>query len=208
MLEKEIPDYNLFLVCKKLNKKAFREQLKEGYSLRNCREDEFETWKKFPFDTEKEAKEYDTFMQDFFEKNYQKKWELFLKQCKFICDKNDKPVATGFVWKYRDKYMSVHWLKTLKEEEGKGLGRYLLTQILKSVEAKDYPIYLHTQPGSFKAIKLYSDFGFELIKEPKVIDKRRNEFKEALPILKEFMKAEDYEKLKFCNIDNKFKKVN
>jgi ribosomal protein S18 acetylase RimI-like enzyme len=96
----------------------------------------------------------------------------------------------------------VSWLKTLKECESKGLGRVILTHILKNVNEKDYPIYLHTQPGSFRAIKLYSDFGFKLIRSPEIIDSRKNELKESLPILKEFMIENEYNNLKFCDLEN------
>ena len=196
MLEKDIPDYNIFMICETLNKKAFREDLPKGYHFRNCRENEFEIWKKFPFDNEDLAKEYDAFMEDYFDKNYKSKKDLFFERCTFICNEKDEPISTGFIWKHYDKYTTVNWLKTLKNYEGNGLGRALLTYILKKVDKKDYPIYLHTQPGSFRAIKLYSDFGFKLIKSPKIIDNRKNEIEESLPILKEFIPKKDYNNLK------------
>jgi hypothetical protein len=31
------------------------------------------------------------------------------------------------------------------------------------VTVHEYPVYLHIQPSSFRAIKLYSDFGFSLL---------------------------------------------
>lgn len=203
MLEKDIPDYNIFMICHKLNKSAFREKLPEGYHIRNCKKSEFNIWKKFPFDDEKTAQEYDKFMQDYFDKTYKSKKDLFFSECKFICNKEDKPVSTAFIWKQYDKYTTLHWLKTLKEEEGKGLGRALLTYILKSVNKKEYPIFLHTQPGSFRAIKLYSDFGFKLIKAPEIVDKRNNELSQSLPILKEFMFEKDYNNLRFYDYKNK-----
>jgi len=202
-LEKDIPDYNIFMICHKLNKDAFREDLPKGYSIRNCRKDEFDVWKKFPFDNEIEAKEYNGFMEDYFGKHYKDQEELFFSRCKFICNEKDDPVSTGFIWKHYNKYTTVNWIKTLKKEEGKGLGRVLLTSILKSVKEEDYPIFLHTQPGSFKAIKLYSDFGFKLIKSPKIIDKRENDPNQYLPILKEFMFRKDYNNLKFHDYKNK-----
>lgn len=200
MLEKDIPDYNIFMICKKLNTDAFREDLPKGYHIRSCKKSEFDIWKKFPFDNAKQAKEYDAFMENYYNENYKTKKDLFFSQCKFICNKKDQPITTGFIWKHYDKYTTVHWFKTLKKYEGRGLGRILLTHILKSVDPKDYPIYLHTQTGSFKAIKLYSDFGFKLIKSPKIIDKRKNELSQSMPILKEFMPKKDYENLKFHSL--------
>ena len=53
--------------------------------------------------------------------------------------------------------------KRVLANEGKGLGRALLTEILKNA---GLPIYLHTQPTPARAIKLYSDFGFKLTTDP------------------------------------------
>ena len=97
-------------------------------------------------------------MTQYFNNVYLHNEEEFYNQCLFICDKNDKPVATCFLWKAYGKIYTIHWLKVLKEYEGLGLGRAILTEVLKYIPDNYYPIYLHTQPGSFRAIKLYTDF--------------------------------------------------
>lgn len=197
--EKDILDYNIFMICRELNTEAFRD-IPEGYHVRNCRRDEFDIWKKFPFDSEKEAQEYDDFMENYYEENYKAQEGLFFERCKFLCDENDRPIATAFIWKHYGKYTTVNWLKTLKEYEGKGLGRSLLTYILNDVDRKEYPIYLHTQAGSFRAIKLYSDFGFKIIKSPDIIDGRENEINKSLGFLEKSMSEKDFKSLKFCDL--------
>ena len=89
---------------------------------------------------------------------------------------------------------TIHWYKVKKEHEGKGIGRALLSEVMK--KAAEYPIYLHTQPGSFRAIKLYSDFGFVLLLDP-VIGSRGNEIDVGLPYLKRHMPEAEYGKLRF-----------
>lgn len=115
----------------------------------------------------------------------------------FVCeDITDKPVATCFLWKAYNKINTIHWFKTLKEYEGKGLGRALLSYIMCSLNEDDYPVFLHTQPSSFKAIGLYSNFGFKIVTN-NVIGYRKNNYKECLPILKQFMKEEAFNNLEF-----------
>ncbi len=201
MLEKNIPDKNIFMMCEKLNKNALT-KLPDGFYIRHPREDEIDLWCYFPFDSkEEQLKNYD-YMLDYFNKVYDK--DLFLKTCLFVCEeKTDKPVCTCFIWKSYDKINTIHWFKTLKEYEGKGIGRALLSAIMSSLDDKDFPIYLHTQPSSFRAIGMYSSFGFKIVTNEK-IGYRKNEYKESLPILKYFMREKDYKKLEFVKADKIF----
>ena len=72
----------------------------------------------------------------------------------------------------------------------------LITQVMKLFEcfAKGQKIYLHTQPCSYRAIKLYNDFGFFITKTD-TYGTAVNEYEEAMPLLKRHMTAETYEKL-------------
>ena len=74
---------------------------------------------------------------------------------------------------------------------------------MKNLNKEDYPIYLHTHPSSFRAIKLYSDFGFHLISDP-VIGYRNNDLNECLPILKNFIPEKEYEKIKISKAPSDF----
>ncbi len=197
MTEEEIPDYNIFMMCEKLNKSALVE-LKEDYHFRNCRPSELEIWKAFPFDAHKVPTEYEAFMNQYFVETYSGNLDLFFDNTFFVCNQYDKPIATCTVWKAYGKFNTVQWFKTLKNHEGKGIGRALLSKVMKQFEEKDYPVFLHTQPGSFKAIKLYSDFGFCLLKGEQV-GTRTNDLEKCLPILEKFIPEKDYKKLKFVD---------
>ena len=78
------------------------------------------------------------------------------------------------------------------------MGRALLSYLLKDFPEHQYPIFLHTQPSSYRAIKLYSDFGFVLLRDP-VVGMRKNDLGESLPILKKVMKPEAFDRLMFQN---------
>jgi GNAT superfamily N-acetyltransferase len=198
----EIPDLNLFMMCRELDKSALSE-LSGSFHTRCCRKDELDIWKAMPFDNQEEAAEYRGFMDDFFATVYERKEELFFETCLFVCDADDRPVATGFIWKAYDAISSYNWFKVLKGYEGKGIGRALLSITMQELNDDDYPVYLHTQPGSYRAIKLYSDFGFSLISDP-VIGARKNHLEECLPILEKYMPSEDYQKLRICNAPGDF----
>ena len=198
MTEAEIPDYNIFTMCDKLNENAIT-VLNKDYYFRNCRLDELDIWKALPFDSETVPLEYQHFMNQYVIETYGEKVDLFLKNTLFVCDKNDKPIASCSHWKAYGKINTIQWFKTVKNYEGKGIGRALLSEIMKHFEPTDYPIYLHTQPGSFSAIKLYVDFGFVLLKSENV-GTRSNDFDLSLPILKRFMPEKDFTSIRAIEI--------
>ncbi len=74
-MENEIPDKNLFMMCK-LNTSAFAE-LPDGYHVRTCRRNELDIWKKMPFDDEKTAEQYSDYMTKYFNDVYASKEDLF-----------------------------------------------------------------------------------------------------------------------------------
>ena len=159
-------DIDVFMICKKINKRAFK-NLSSEYFTRNLRKTELEIWKKLPFNNYTE-KEYND-MTEWYNMVYGKNEALFYNKCLVVCNKNDKIIGTGFLWNsYDGQINSVHWLKVIPEYENKGIGRALLTILFHSIKENDLPIYLHTQTGSYRAIKLYSDFGFKILTDKKI----------------------------------------
>lgn len=189
----DIPDYNLFMMCEQLNKNALSE-LPEGYVIRNCRKSELDIWMRFPFDDLAEAEQYRGFMKQFFEDVYAYQEALFFEKCLFVCDLHDRPIATCFAWPAYERITTIHWFKVLKEYEGKGIGRALLSEVMRHLSKEEYPVFLHTQPGSYRAIHLYTDFGFSLLDDP-VIGTRTNDLEESLPILKKYMPPKAFQAL-------------
>ena len=196
----EIPDLNLFMVCDKLNLDALSE-MPAGYLVRTCRKEELDIWKAMHFDEPETAAQYKGFMDDYFAKHYAAKGDLFFETCLFVCDDQDKPVATCFSWKQYDLYTTIHWFKVIKPFEGKGIGRALLSLVMRSLNDQDYPVYLHTQPSSYRAIKLYTDFGFAMIDLP-IIDNRANGLWESMDILKKYMPEEAYRQIRIVTYDD------
>lgn len=201
-MTQEMPERNLFMMCKTLREEALAD-LPKGYIVRHCRPDELDLWKAMPFDDDESAQKNNSFINDFFNKVYGKQKKLFFQKCLFLCDKNETPIGTCFAWKAYNKMTTIHWFKILKEFEGEGLGRVLLSYVMKNIPESDYPVYLHTQPESYKAIKLYTEFGFSFLTDP-IIGYRENHLEESLPALKQTMYQEDFNQLKFEKAPNSF----
>lgn len=195
MLE-QLPNPNIFMICEQVNVTAYRE-MPEGYRIRLCCPNELQIWKLMPFDDEQMAGQYLGFMDDFFKAVYAPKGNLFFEKYLFVVDENDTPVGTCFSWKAYDVITTMGWYKVKKEYEGKGIGRALLTEVVRSLSPSDYPMLLHTQPDSNRAIKLYSDFGFKLLTDAKV-GTRDNHTYDCLPVLKSIMPKKDFDNLKFA----------
>ena len=197
-----IPDLNLFMMCTALNPSALS-TLPSGFHIRKCKRAELPVWKAMPFDNPTEAKEYASFMDDFFETVYGEQEDLFFEKVLFVCNGQDEPIATCFIWKAYGEFNTIHWMKTVKEYEGLGIGRALISYLLKDLSSEEYPIYLHTQPGSYRAIKLYSDFGFQILSDKK-IGTRENDFEECLPFLQKYMPEQDFLQLKITSAPTYF----
>lgn len=185
----EIPALNLFMKCGRLRKEAFGE-LPPGYTVRKCRPEELETWIAL---NGEDPSSY-PFLREYFQRVYGKEGDLFFKKCTFVCDSEDRPVGTCFLWKAYGKLTTLHWLKVLPEMEGLGLGRGLLTQVLGEAGEEEFPIYLHTHPSCFRAIHLYQQFGFRLLDGP-AVGNRSNDLKESLPYLRQAMPQEFFQSL-------------
>lgn len=193
---------NIFMICRQLNLQAFS-RLPAGFAARTLRRDELSAWQAMPFDDAETAQAYSGYMDDYFRITYARDEEKFFADTIVICDGNDQMVATCLLWQAYGLYTTVHWFKVHKAYEGRGIGRALLSLLFKAVTAVDMPIYLHTQPESFRAIKLYSDFGFELLTD-KWIGPWENHIAQCLPFLQAHMPRPDYEKLRFTTAPAEF----
>ena len=197
MKEADLPDGNLFMLCEVLDPGALT-PLPPGFTVRSCRPDELDVWKAFPFDDPQTAAEHAGIMDDFFRTTYGGKEAEFFSGTLFVCDPDDRPVATCLLWKAYGRFSAIHWFKVRKEWEGRGIGRALLSIVMRSLAPADFPVYLHTQPGSYRAIKLYTDFGFALLTDER-IGRRTNDLARSLPYLQRYLPASDFARLKFAS---------
>ena len=199
MHEHDIPDLNLFMMCASPNPAAFTD-CPAGYHIRPIRADELSVWCRFPFDCEEgDISRHIAYMEDYYRRVYAPREDEFFTRCLMICGKDDLPLGTCFAWKVYGAFWTIHWFKVWKTHEGRGLGRALLSAVMKTVPTDGYPVYLHTQPSSYRAIGLYTDFGFSLLTDD-VIGHRENHLSDAEPYLKHFM-GSHYSRLTYARSD-------
>ena len=76
-----------------------------------------------------------------------------------------------------------------------GLGRALGTAVMNIyAERGDLPVYIHTQPWSWKAILLYASLGFRLQKTD-TFSNYENEYRKSMDELEKIVSKEQYELL-------------
>lgn len=194
-VETPVEEKDLFMICRSLNRAALS-GLPHGYHIRPLRRDELELWKAMPFDAAADLPANLAYMTRYFENVYGAKEDLFFQRCLFLCDQEDRPLGTCFAWEAYGCVTTIHWFKILPDYEGAGLGRALLSAVMREIPAARYPVYLHTHPGSLRALKLYSDFGFALLTDPR-IGHRQNGLTESLPWLQQRLPAEVFNRLRF-----------
>ncbi len=91
---------------------------------------------------------------------------------------------------------SVHWLVVEKAARGQGLGRALCTQVLDRLwQDAPAPIYLHTQPWSWKAILLYVSLGFRL-QQTDTFAAYTNQYPQAMETLRAVLSPEQLARLR------------
>ena len=128
------------------------------------------------------------------------------RRCIFLKEKKTGTfIGTCMAWfALKDKKIVpvLHWLAVADDFSGKGYARMLITQVIKLFEeyAPDAPIYLHTQPCSYRAIKLYNDFGFNIAKSD-TYGTAVNEYEEAMLILQKCMEEEAFMKLQRTSME-------
>lgn len=122
------------------------------------------------------------------------------QRCIFLKEKEtENYIGTCIAWfepKREETVPVLHWLAVKDAYANCGYGRVLVTEAMNIFETLDsgQKIYLHTQPCSYKAIKLYNDFGF-CMTETDTYGTAVNEYTEAMPILEKYMTDESYKKL-------------
>ncbi len=136
----------------------------------------------------------------YFTKRFGELQQELERRCIFLKEReNGNYIGTCIAWfepKGEETVSVLHWLAVKDAYANRGYARVLVTEVMNIFEQLDskQKIYLHTQPCSYKAIKLYNDFGFCMTKND-TYGTAVNEYTEAMPILEKYMTSESYAKL-------------
>ncbi len=193
MLDRSIPFYNMILKCSAY--KPFAITLPKGFFFKQFEPGDEIAWAALEheigdFSSPEEALAY-------FQKAYGASPEELRRRAVVLA--NDTGI-NGFCIAWRDfrqgvPVASLHWLVVSPAWEGKGLGRALVQKTLELYEKLgEFPVYLHTQPWSYRALMLYLHLDFRLQKED-TFSAYENQYWEAVGALEEILSPERFQEL-------------
>ena len=200
MSAKNIPYKSIIMRCDCVNENAFVDVV-ERFSLVKYHSKMKPVW----VELQKAAGQFDGYSDDdieeYFEKTFLFEDSGICESCIFLKDNiEEKYIGTCCAWfSYKEKRIIpvLHWLAVVPSYRNRGCARMLITEVLKVFKQKyeNQAIYLHTQPSSFQAIKLYNDFGFNIAMEDSY-GCAVNEYIDAMKILERVMNFDAYMRLK------------
>ena len=191
MLDRTIPFYNTIMKCTDYRHRNV--ELPDGFSIVSYRDGYEKEWAKLEyaigdFGSAAEAEEYfaETYLQD---------PELF-PNILFIINKDRDTAGSCIAWRDTqgiNRVSSLHWLVVDERYQGIGLGRALATAVMNIyADQGALPVYIHTQPWSWKAILLYLSLGFKLQKT-ETFSHYENEYGKAMGALGKVVREDQYE---------------
>lgn len=93
---------------------------------------------------------------------------MLIKNVRFLLNENKDVIGSCIAWqnKWQNSIVSsLHWLIVDQKYHGMGFGKALCCEVMNLfAEQQRLPVYIHTQPWSWKAIFLYLQFSFKLQK--------------------------------------------
>lgn len=196
--DRTIPFYNLILRCDRWQRRET--PLPEGFRVRGYRPGDEAAWAALEyeigdFDTPEEARDY-------FAAVYGAHPRELARRCLFAEDGQGRAVGTCTAWRdprNAGTCASLHWLAVSPAYQGKGLGRALCRRTLEVFrDLGEFPVYIHTQPWSWKAVLLYLQEGF-LLQKADTFGGYENQYGPGMEALRAVLTPAEYEKLIRCS---------
>lgn len=164
MIDRSIPYYNLILKCDKIHITPI--SLPEGYHFKMFEVGDEKFWAKLEYEIGDFSSVEEAYT--YFKANYCNQIDELKKRCVFVVDNSDDVVGSCIAWhdfKDGDTVASLHWLVVTPKHQGKHIGLALCQKVMEIFnEFVEMPVYIHTQPWSYKAILLYVKLGFKIQK--------------------------------------------
>lgn len=136
--------------------------LKEGFSFRYWRPGDEEIWAEIET-AAGEFSDLEAALRRFADEFTGFEDEL-KERCRILESKDKEPIGTSMGWynrEFRDgSFGRLHWVSIVPAYQGLGLARPLVTHAIDLMKAHHTKAYVTTQTTSYKAIKLYLDYGF------------------------------------------------
>lgn len=194
MLDRRIPFYNIILRCDRYQDTEIH--LPSGFALRGFQTGDEKAWARLEYEigdfaSQEEGEQYfkDTYLNG--------KMEI-ANRCVFALDEEQRIVGACIAWrdpKGERTAASLHWLVVHPACQGKGLGRALCQRTMQIFDdLQERPVYIHTQPWSYRAILLYISLGFQL-QITDTFSNYENQYAQAMGVLKGVLDGKQYDLL-------------
>ena len=137
-------------------------ELPEGYVIRNFKDGDKQLWA----EVETAAGEFTDPLQGIkqFEFEFERYQDELKERFLILENKDGDCIGTSMGWFddnfFRAGYGRVHWVGIHPDYQGKGLAKPLMSKTMEIIKERHEKCYLTTQTRSYKAIKIYLDFGF------------------------------------------------
>jgi len=193
VLDRTIPFYNTILRCDTYQHSDV--VLPEGFSIVPYNSGYEKAWAELEcsigdFESLEEAESYfiSTYLQN----------RPLINNILFLLNEDNLIVGSCIAWQDKRKesiVSSLHWLVVNEEYQGRGLGKALCYATMNRFkEQGNFPVYVHTQPWSWKAIFLYLSIGFKLQKTD-MFSHYENEYYKAMTALKQVITSKQFQLL-------------
>ena len=194
MIDRTIPFYNIIMRCDRILPMEIK--LPEGYSIRTYQPGDEDAWAALMCAVGEQTSLIDA--KNEFVQRYLADAAL-TDRIFFAVDSNGAIVGSAIAWAHDPRGMGVrvlHWVAVHPEHQRKGLGKALCQTCLRLFRREDnaLPVYLHTQPWSWKAILLYIKLGFKLQSRDSFYT-YENQYAQAMDVLKSIVTPEQYAKM-------------
>ena len=99
-----------------------------------------------------------------FRKEFENHQQELYNRCIFVDTEEGKSIGTATAW-FGDFLPEktagrLHWVAVRENYQGRGIGKPLVSRALQLLSTFHQRAYLTTQTTSYKAVKIYLDFGF------------------------------------------------
>lgn len=191
MIDRTIPYYDIIMRCDRILPMEIK--LPEGYSIRTWQPGDEDAWADMEcaigdFPTREAALELFTgrYLADAAKADH-----IF-----FAVAPDGQIVGSAIADPRAMGARSLNWVIVHESHQRKGLGKALCQTALRLLRREDnaLPVYLHTQPWSWKAILLYISLGFKL--QPRdTFCNHQNQYAQAMETLQAIVTPEQYAKM-------------
>ena len=191
-MDRSVPFKNIIMKCSEYS--PCEPRLPEGFSVASYKPGYEYDWARLEynlgdFSSPEEA-------GDYFRDHYMKDPDLLMDRCRFLLNPRNEVIGACIAWnddRAGSRVSSLHWLVVDKRYRGLGLGKALCVDAMNTfLETTGLPVYIHTQPWSWKAVLLYLSLGFRLQKSD-TFSNYVNEYPDAMAVLKSVVSEAQYQ---------------